>query len=154
MRIVTGSQEGAGTTDTDVYITLTGDKGSSGKVGISSWLKALKGSHQQQTFDDLIIESDGDLGRVLVVALGNEKEWLADMGAPWYVDFVMVHNFQSSLNEEFPVYHWIGDGDYVTCTAHTSECIVVQWNLSNTTIIGTTYVCPEYGGSRISGASG
>ena len=121
MRIVTGSQEGAGTTDTDVYITLTGNKASSGKVGISSWLKALKGSTNRRTFDDLIIESDGDLGRVLVVAIGNEKEWFADLGAPWYVDFVMVHNFQSSLNEEFPVYHWIGDGDCVTCTAHTSK---------------------------------
>ena len=121
VRIATGSQEGAGTTDTDVYITLTGNKGSSGKVGISSWLKALKGHFKRRTFDDLIIESDGDLGRVLVVAIGNEKEWFAGLGAPWYVDFVTVHNFQSNLNEEFPVYHWIGDSDCVTCTAHTSE---------------------------------
>ena len=121
VRVVTGSMAGAGTTDTDVYITLIGDKASSGKVGISGWLTALKGSYSSRTFDDLVVESDGDLGTILVVAIGNEKEWFADMGAAWYVDFVMVHNFQSNLNEEFPVYHWIGDGDCVTCTAHTSE---------------------------------
>ena len=107
--------------DTDVYITLIGSKASSGKVKIGGWLKALKGGSKRQTFDDLIIESDGDLGVVLVMAVGNKKDLLDDLGAPWYVDFVMVHNFQSSLNEEFPVYHWIGDGDCVTCTAHTSE---------------------------------
>ena len=121
MRIVTGSQEGAGTTNTDVYITLTGTKASSGKVGISGWLTALTGTFTRKTFDDLIIESDGDLGHVLVVAIANEKEWLVDCGAPWYVDFVIVHNFQSEHNLEFPVYYWIGYGDCVTCTAHTSE---------------------------------
>ena len=119
--MVTGRQEGAGTTDTDVYITLIGSKASSGKVGISGWLTALKGSYNRRTFDDFVIECDGDLGSVLVVAVGNEKEWLADFGAPWFVDFVMVNNFQSRINEEFPVYHWIGDGDCVTCTSHTSE---------------------------------
>ena len=121
VRVATGSQKGAGTKDTAVYITLIGDKASSGKVGISSWLKALKGSCKRRTFDNLIVESDDDLGQVLVVGIGNEKKWFAGSEAPWYVDFVMVHNFQSSQNEEFPVYHWIGDGDYVTCTAHTSE---------------------------------
>ena len=121
MRIVTGSQEGAGTKDPDVYITLAGDEASTGKVPLSGWLKALKGRFDRRTFDDLIIECDGDLGEVLVVTLGNEGEWLEELGAPWYVDFVTVHNFQSTLNEEFPVYYWIGDRDYVTCTAHTSE---------------------------------
>ena len=121
-RIVTGRCEGAGTKDTDVYITLIGSKASSGKITVGGWLKALKGSCSRHTFDDLIIESDGDLGQVLVVGVGNEKDLLTILGAPWFVDFVMVHDFQSNLNEEFPVYHWIGDGDYVTCTAHTSEC--------------------------------
>ena len=121
MRIVTGSQEAAGTSNSDVYITLTGNKASSGKVKISSLLKVMKGYFKSRTYDDLVIESAADLGHVLVVTVGNEKEWLLEMAAPWYVDFVVVHNFQSSLNEEFPVYHWIGDKDYVTCTAHTSE---------------------------------
>ena len=57
----------------------------------------------------------------MVVAIVNEKEWLVDCGAPWYVDFVIVHNFKSEHNLEFPVYYWIGYGDCVTCTAHTSE---------------------------------
>ena len=121
VRIVTGCQEGAGGMDTDVYITLFGSKGHSGKIALSSILAVLKGRFSRRTFDDLVIESDCDLGEILVVGVGNEKEWLADMGAPWYVDFIMVHNFQRNSSDEFPVYHWIGDGDYVTCTAHTSE---------------------------------
>ena len=32
--------------------------------------------------------------------------------------------------------------------------IDIQWNLSTADTIGTTYVCPEYGGVCISGASG
>ena len=100
---------------------LFGSKASSGKIELSSILTALKGSYNQRTYDDLLVESDGDLGNILVVGIGNEKEWFGDFGAPWYVDFVMVHNFQSNGNDEFPVYHWIGDGDFVTCTAHTSE---------------------------------
>ena len=121
MRIVTGSQESAGTSNPHAYITLTGNKASSGKVDISSRLKVLKGTFDRRTFDDLIVESDTDLGVILVVGVGTEKDWLAILGAPWYVEFVVVHNFDSSLNEEFPVYHWIGDKDYVTVTAHTSE---------------------------------
>ena len=103
VRIATGSQKGAGTSNTAVYITLTGDKASSEKVGISSWVKARKGSCKRRTFDDLTIEfeSDDDLGQVLVVGIGNEKKWFAGSGAPWYVDYVVVHNFQSGLNEEF-----------------------------------------------------
>ena len=121
MRIVTGSQEGAGSSNADIYITLTGNKASTGKVKISSWLKALKGNFKSRTYDDLIIESDSDLGHVLVLAVGDDRKRLLEMDSPWYVDLVTVHDFQSGLNEEFPVYHWIGDEDYVTCTAHTSE---------------------------------
>ena len=112
---------GAGSFTRDIYITLTGNKASTGKVGISSWLKALKGDFKRQTFNDLVIESEDDLGHVLVVTIGNDKKRLLEVDSPWYVDFVTVHDFQSSLNEEFPVYYWIGDEDYVTCTAHTSE---------------------------------
>ena len=118
---MTGSQEAAGTSNSDVYITLTGNKASSGKVKISSWLKVMKGYFKSRTYDDLVIESAADLGHVLVFAVGTDKEWLLKMAAPWFVEFAVVHNFQSNLNEEFPIYHWIGDKDYVTVTAHTSE---------------------------------
>lgn len=78
------------------------------------------------TTENLIIESSGDLGTVLVVVLGNDKSWLAPLGAPWYVNEVQVHNLQSKIQEVFPCYHWIGDGDSVSFTAHTSELHLVH----------------------------
>ena len=36
----------------------------------------------------------------------------------------------------------------------SSTLIDTQWNLSTADTIGTTYVCPEYGGVCTSGASG
>ena len=32
---------------------------------------------------DLMVESDGDLGDILVVVLGNDKSWISLIGAPW-----------------------------------------------------------------------
>ena len=63
---------------------------------------------------------------MLVVVLGNDKSWLAPLGAPWYVNEVQVHNLQSKIQEVFPCYHWIGDGDSVSFTAHTSELHLVH----------------------------
>ena len=79
------------------------------------------------SYDDLVIECSGDLGQIEVVELGNDKGlWSTGsnlLGAAWYVDFVVVHNFQQKgqQGQEYPCYHWIGDGDYVTCTANTSK---------------------------------
>ena len=44
--------------------------------------------------------------------------------------------------------HGTGTMDIVTTNR------ILQWNLSNVDTIVTMYVCPEYGGVRISGASG
>ena len=120
--VVTGEQKGAGTTDTGVFIRLIGSKGHSGKVYLQGFLKVLTGHGiSRDTSEYLIIESSGDLGDVLVVTLGNDKSWLAPLGAPWFVNEVGVHSFQSKTSDVFPCYHWIGDGDHVSLTAHTSE---------------------------------
>ena len=60
-----------------------------------------------------MIESDEDLGAVFVVTLGNDKSWMAPLGAPWYVNTVQVENYQDNTHDVFPCYHWIGDGDHV-----------------------------------------
>ncbi len=121
IRIVTGKQFLAGTTDTRVYITLIGKQASSGKVYLSHWLNIFSKPTSRRTYDDLLIETDQELGEILVVVLGNDKGWfLGGDGSSWFVDFVMVHNFQSKGTDEFPCYHWIGEGDYVSFTAHTS----------------------------------
>ena len=120
VRIVTGYQVGAGTKDTGIYITLIGSKASSGKVKIISCLKAFEGTFSRRTYDDLVVECDGDLGEILVVVVGNDAMW-ACLGTPWFVDFVTVHNFQSKQNDEFPCYYWIGSHECVSFTAHTSK---------------------------------
>ena len=120
--IETGQQEGAGTSDTGVYIRLIGSNGRSSKVYLQSFLKVLTGkSINKDSRENLIIECDGDLGNILVVILGNDKSWLVIPGAPWYVNEVLVHNLQSKTRVVFPCYHWIGDNDHVSFTAQTSK---------------------------------
>ena len=126
--VVTGKQKGAGTSDTGVFVQLVGSKGQTKKVYLQNHLSVLLGRDiDEDTVENLIIESSGDLGEVLVVILGNDKSWLAPLGAPWFVNEVQVHNFQNEIHERFPCYHWIGDGDEVSFTAHTSE--FQCWNL-------------------------
>ena len=127
VRVVTGQQDGSGTTDTGVFVNLIGSKGQSGKIYLMNWLTALSGTAKTRTYDDLLVESDGDLGDILVVVLGNDKNWIAVLGAPWFVDFVYVHDFQSKSHQEFPCYHWIGDGSCVTFTAKTGRWIIPMY---------------------------
>lgn len=119
-------QKGSGTSDSGVYIIVVGSKGSTGKVYLTGSLSWFSGSGMRsRSYDDLVIECDKDVGDIEVVELGNDKGWWSSasnvLGAAWYVDFVVVHNFQTKAVQEYPCYHWIGDGDYVTCTANTSK---------------------------------
>ena len=118
--IVTGKQEGAGPSDTGVFVRLVGSKGQSKKVYLQSFLKVLFGKGIKAE-DSLTIESEGDLGDILVVILGNDKKSIATSGAPWYVNEVLVNNFQNKEHKVFPCYHWIGDRDHVSFTAETGE---------------------------------
>ena len=131
MRIITGAQGEAGTVDPGVYLRLTGTKAGSSKIYLTGgWLSWLSGGGCElisRGFDDLVIRCEESLGEIQVVELGNEKGWSSAVsnavGAHWYVDFVMIHNFQSEQIKEFPCYHWIGDGEFVTFTSETG-----QWN--------------------------
>ena len=72
--------------------------------------------------DFILIKSkaDHDLGEVLVVVLGIDKKSRL-IPDPWFVDCVYVHSFQSNKTSTFPCYHWIGSGDSISFTAHTSK---------------------------------
>lgn len=79
------------------------------------------------TSSNVVIESSGDLGDVLVVILGIDKGLLNNpLAAPWYVDDVGVYNYQNKQRDVFPCYHWLATGDSVSFTAHTSKIIVLK----------------------------
>ena len=103
-----------------MYVVIVGSVASSSKVKVSgSFLPSFGGR-----CNDLIIEADGNLGDILVVEVVNEHTFF-DNKHPWYVSLVTVYNFQSNSSENFPCYHWVGNEESVSFTAHTSECIHV-----------------------------
>jgi hypothetical protein len=122
--IKTGNQEGAGTPDTGAYIILIGSKGHSDKINLQSLLTILFGrSLDKGTYRNVVIESSGDLGEVLVVILGIEEDKLINnsLADPWYINDVNIYNYQNGQEEVFPCYHWLNSGDSVSFTAHTSK---------------------------------
>ena len=114
----------AGTPDTGVYINLIGSGGHTGKVYIHGALtKAIMKKYIGRGSTDFILiksKADHDLGEVLVVVLGIDKKSRL-IPDPWFVDCVYVHSFQSNKTSTFPCYHWIGSGDSISFTAHTSK---------------------------------
>ena len=119
VRIVTGSEMFAGTPDKDIYLSLTGSKFRTKKLMIvQGWFSMGISSHY---YDDLVVESNNDLGDMLVVNLGNMKNWAFSTGSAWFVDFVDVHDLQTKEKKVFPCYHWVEDGDDISFTAETSK---------------------------------
>ena len=126
VRIVTGSAEGAGADFTnEIYMKLVGSNEESGKVKLTDFVSTMEGSFRRKKYDDLVIESDKDLGEIQVVVVGNGHEFVKSLFPCWLVDFVIIHNFQSKTSEDFPCYHWIGVGDNVSFTANTSETLTI-----------------------------
>ena len=127
LAIQTGKQLLAGTPDSGVYVTLVGSGGHTGKLYLHSALTfAISKKYiGRGTVDFVVIKSkaDHDLGEVLVVILGIDKKSRQSLiPDPWFVDCVYVYNFQTKKPPTtFPCYHWIGSGDSVSFTAHTSN---------------------------------
>lgn len=123
---MTGNQIGAGTPEAGVYVTLVGSKGHSGKIFLQSFLKIMSKKYLgRETCDNVILESNGDFGEVEVVILGIDKGRRSSIiHDPWYVNYVGVFNYQTKqIPVVFPCYYWIGNGDSVSFTAHTSKFI-------------------------------
>lgn len=138
LAIQTGKQLLAGTPDSGVYVTLVGSGGHTGKIYIHSALTfAISKKYiGRGTIDFVIVKSkaDHDLGEVLVVILGIDKNRRQNViPDPWFVDCVYVYNFQTKKPiSTFPCYHWIGSGDSVSFTAHTSKPMI-SYIIINTT---------------------
>ncbi len=116
MQIVTGEQVGAGTR-ASAYVMLIGEKGKTGKLSLRGWLDFLN-PISRDTYDDLVVVSDEDLGKVLVVVVGCDSSLFED---EWFVSFVTVANVQLKAVNQFPCYHWIGREKSVSITANTSK---------------------------------
>ena len=103
-----------------MYVTLIGSKACTGKINILSGF--LSSPIAKRSYVDLLIKCKRDLGEVLVVVLGNPKNWLLPTGSDWFVDYVNIVDHQSITTVQFPCYHWISDGDAISFTSKTSKC--------------------------------
>lgn len=108
-----GRQPGAGTSCWNAFICLVGSSGHSGKL----YLTGLTSTHTEM-WDNIIVESSGDLGEIQVVILGIDKSLFH---YSWYVNEVGVYNFQSKNQDDFPCYHWTRSGESVSITAKTGK---------------------------------
>ena len=144
LSIQTGKQLLAGTPDAGVYVVLVGSGGHTGKVYLQSAIsKAMSKKYiGRGACDNVVLNSkaDHDLGEVMVVVLGIDKNRRHSiLPDPWFVDGVAVFNFQTKKPMTiFPCYHWIGNGDSVSFTAHTSKPILI---ISRVTVLLCVSVC-------------
>ena len=119
VRIVTGTYFNSGTNDTGIYVTLVGEKATK-KLFLLSFFSSNRSTYRNSYFD-LLIETE-NLGEVAVVLLGNNKNKLKiAVKNDWFVEYVCVYDLTKSSSREFPCYHWIEDGKFVTMTSTTSE---------------------------------
>ena len=129
LRVVTGDKATASPDTSDVVLSLTGDKGTTGEITVDAkkgWF-LVKTHFKKSTYDDLIIETDGDLGDIQVVQAGLRYKRPLDVMTPdWYIDFFTVCNYQNNAElKNYPCYHWIGKKiKDVTATSATGKyCI-------------------------------
>ena len=114
---MTGSQQACSAKARDVFFTVAGTKSQSNRISLGIWQRFTeRDSFQEDTHDDMIIETDQHLGDIQVVGVGLDYDWIADIESHnpvfqchWYVSYVSVIDFQNTRSEiQFPCYHWIG----------------------------------------------
>ena len=103
---------------------LIGNVAKTGKIGIGNFFNWLISSGD--TYDDYIIECETDLGEIQLVTISNDSARLYERNANWFVDFTYVINLKSKLEQNFPCYHWLGDGEEQTNSASTGKWIFKQ----------------------------
>ena len=115
VRIVTGSQQACSAKARDVFFTVAGTESQSNKISLGFFQRLAEwDSFQEDTHDDMIIETHQRLGDVQVVGVGLEYDWIAKatsslLNYHWYVNYISIIDFQNGRSEvRFPCYHWIG----------------------------------------------
>ena len=124
MLVSTGEEEGTAGFDRGIYLVVEGTKGSSGKLYVRKLFSIASSKGAAYLVQ---IEASGDLGEILVTTVGSDPHQTSvfDKGMkpkPWFVEFVIVHNFQSKYTSTFPCYHWIAFGGSVSLTSGTGKC--------------------------------
>ncbi len=115
-----GSMCAAGTSDRGMYVVLIGDKGATPRLGILSFFERIK----KDTCEDLLVETESDLGEIQVVIFGNEKNWFLPINDLWFINYSTIYRYSgTSIKNEttFPCYHWIGDDEAISTTSTTSK---------------------------------
>ena len=115
VRIVTGSQQASSATARNVFFTVTGTNAQSERMSLGLFQRlAERDAFQEDTHDDMIIETDQHLGDVKVVGVGLEYDPITStvsnlLNCHWYVAFISIIDFQNERSQNhFPCYHWIG----------------------------------------------
>ena len=112
---MTGSQQASSATARNVFFTVTGTNAQSERMSLGLFQRlAERDAFQEDTHDDMIIETDQHLGDVKVVGVGLEYDPIAStvsnlLDCHWYVAFISIIDFQNERSENhFPCYHWVG----------------------------------------------
>ena len=112
---MTGSQEAAGgISNASIQITLVGSEAVSDGDALGSWEIFPK---YNMSYDDVILECSKSLGEVVIVTLENKFYFKNE----WFVDFIEVHDFQTTKKKVFPCYHWIRSNESISCSSSTSK---------------------------------
>ena len=122
VRVVNGRMAAAGTTGgVDTYVTLIGTEGSTGKVSLLGTLRYLFKGMDSGTYEDLVIETEKNLGEIQVIILGIEGSLLA-FNSEWFVEFTEITDLtKQSKSVRFPFYHWIKAEEYVSSTSSAGK---------------------------------
>ena len=131
---MTGSQQACSAKAKDVFFTVAGTKSQSNRISLGFFQRLAEwDSFQEDTHDDMIIETDQHLGDIQVVGVGLEYDRIAEIESHnpifqchWYVSYVSVIDFQNKRSEiQFPCYHWIGyTNKEVTAVSNVGMLIV------------------------------
>ena len=122
---MTGSQKGSSATTRDVFFSLTGTKSQSKMIslGLFQSLFALD-SFNKSTYDDMIIETEQNLGDIKMVGVGLHNDMISKLvdfvlDCHWYVEYISIVDFQNKeIETQFPCYHWLGyDNKEVTAVS-------------------------------------
>ena len=128
---MTGSQKGSSATARDVFFSVTGTKSQSERISLSLLQRLFAiNSFKTSTYDDMIVETDYNLGDIKMVGVGLHNDVISKvvdfvLDCHWYVEYVSIFDFQNKEAEtQFPCYHWLSyDNKEVTAVAKVGTYI-------------------------------